>query len=227
MRKLLIVCAVAVAALAMDAAPQPTRKPQPPRPQQTARKPAARPVAKPAPAKPAPAKGVRKISRVRIDRDRRERLSRHDRRLIDAIDDADSLHELRRYLQAAAMSHSEEVRMAMVDALEDEDMHGRSASDLAYFIADPNERVSAAAFSAWSSVLEDVHGARRARAILETADILRGFSGGLWQTPGAPLPAPAAVPMVQPVVTQPVVQPVVTQPVVQPVAQPVAVPVAP
>jgi len=220
MRKLLIVCAVAVAALAMDAAPQPARKPQPPRPQQTARKPAARPVAK-----PAPVKGVRKVSRVRIDRDRRERLSRHDRRLIDAIDDADSLHELRRYLQAAAMSHSEEVRMAMVDALEDEDMHGRSASDLAYFIADPNERVSAAAFSAWSSVLEDVHGARRARAILETADILRGFSGGLWQTPGAPLPAPAAVPMVQPVV-QPVTVPV-AQPVVQPVAQPVAVPVAP
>ena len=216
MKKILIVLVAAAAALAMDAAPQPARKPQPPRPQQSARKPAARPAAK-----PAPAKGVRRGSRVHVDRDRRDRLSHHDRRLIDAIEDADSLHELRRYLQAAAMSHSEEVRMAMVDALEDEDMHGRSASDLAYFIADPNERVSAAAFSAWSSVLEDVHGARRARAILETADILRGFSGGLWQTPGAPLPAPAAVPMVQPVVTQPVVtQPVVTQPVTQPVAVP-------
>ena len=131
-------------------------------------------------------------------------------------------------------SYSAEAIGAILDALEDEDMHGRSASDLAYFIADPNERVSAAAFSAWSSVLEDVHGGRRARAILETADILRGFSGGLWQTPGAPLPAPAAVPVMQqpivtqPVVTQPVVtQPVVTQPVVtQPVTQPVAVPAA-
>ena len=215
MKKILIVLAAAIAALTVDAAPQKGR-PQPQRPQPTARKPA-RPAAKPAPAR------VTRVSRVRIDRDRRDRLSHHDRRLIDAIEDADSLHELRRYLQAAAMSHSEEVRMAMVDALEDEDMHGRSASDLAYFIADPSERVSAAAFSAWSSVLEDVHGGRRARAILETADILRGFSGGLWQTPGAPLPAPAAVPMMQPVVTQPVVtQPVVTQPVTQPVTVPAA-----
>ena len=211
MKKILIVLAAAIAALTVDAAPQKGR-PQPQRPQPTARKPT-RPAAKPAPAR------VTRVSRVRIDRDRRDRLSHQDRRLIDAIEDADSLHELRRYLQAAAMSHSEEVRMAMVDALEDEDMHGRSASDLAYFIADPSERVSAAAFSAWSSVLEDVHGDRRARAILETADILRGFSGGRWQTPGAPLPAPAAVPVMQ--------QPVVTQPVVtQPVTQPVTVPAA-
>ena len=114
------------------------------------------------------------------------------------------------------MSRSAEVRMAMVDALESEDSHGRSASDLAYFIADPDEDVSSAAFSAWSSVLEDAHGGRRARAILETADILRGFSGGLWQTPGAPLPAPAAVPVMPPVVTQPAV----TQPVVQPATVP-------
>ena len=219
MKKLMIVLVAGIAALTMDAAPQKGR-PQPQRPQQQ----------RTVTVKRAPAKGPQGVSRRRgrHDRDRYDRLSHHDRRLIDAIEDADSLHELRRYLQAAAMSRSEEVRMAMVDALEDEDMPGRSASDLAYFIADPSERVSAAAFSAWSSVLEDVHGDRRARAILETADILRGFSGGLWQTPGAPLPAPAAVPMMQPVVTQPVVtQPVVTQPVVtQPVPQPVTVPTA-
>ena len=213
MKKLMIVLVAGLAALTMDAAPQKGR-PQPQRPQQQ----------RTVTVKRAPAKGPQGVSRRRgrHDRDRYDRLSHHDRRLIDAIEDADSLHELRRYLQAAAMSRSEEVRMAMVDALEDEDMHGRSASDLAYFIADPSERVSAAAFSAWSSVLEDVHGARRARAILETADILRSFSGGLWQTPGVPLPAPVTVPMVQqPVVTQPVAQPV-TQPVVtQPVATPV------
>ena len=214
MKKLMIVLVAGIAALTMDAAPQKGR----PQPQRTMA------------AKRGPSKGPRNVSRGRSHRsshDRHDRLSSHDERLIDAIEDADSLHELRRYLQTAAMSRSAEVRMAMVDALEDEDMHGRSASDLAYFIADPNERVSAAAFSAWSSVLEDVHGARRARAILETADILRSFSGGLWQTPGVPLPAPVAVPMVQqPVVTQPVAQPVVTQPVVtQPVAQPVAAPV--
>ena len=211
MKKLMIVLVAGLAALTMDAAPQKPQKARP-QPQRTVT------------VKRAPARGPQVASRRRggHDRDRYDRLSHHDRRLIDAIEDADSLHELRRYLQAAAMSRSEEVRMAMVDALEDEDMHGRSASDLAYFIADPSERVSAAAFSAWSSVLEDVHGARRARAILETADILRSFSGGLWQTPGVPLPAPVTVPMVQqPVVTQPVAQPV-TQPVVtQPVATPV------
>ena len=223
MKKILIVFAAAIAALTVDAAPQKGRpqqqrpqqqRPQQQRPQQVVRKPS-RPVAK-----PSTAKGGRNRVLTRND-DHRERLSGHDRRLIDAIEDADSLHELRRYLQAAAMSHSAEVRMAMVDALEDEDMHGRSASDLAYFIADPDEDVASAAFSAWSSVLDDVHGGRRARAILETADILRGFSGGLWQTPGAPLPAPAAVPVMQPVVTQPVAtQPVVTQPVVQPATVP-------
>ena len=207
MKKILIVLAAVITALAADAAPQ---KPQKGRPQPQ----------RATTVKRTPAPGARNVSRRRRvhDRDRYDRLSHHDRRLIDAIEDADSLHELRRYLQAAAMSRSEEVRMAMVDALESEDMHGRSASDLAYFIADPSGRVSAAAFSAWSSVLEDAHGDRRIRAILETADILRGFSGGLWQTPGAPLPAPAAVPVMQPVATQPVV----TQPVVQPATVPAA-----
>ena len=217
MKKLMIVLVAGIAALTMAAAPQRGRpQPQRPQPQRTMA------------TKRGPSKGPRNVSRGRSHRshDRHDRLSSRDERLIDAIEDADSLHELRRYLQAAAMSRSAEVRMAMVDALENEDSHGRSASDLAYFIADPDEEVSSAAFSAWSSVLEDVHGGRRARAILETADILRGFSGGLWQTPGAPLPAPAAVPMMQPVVTQPVVQPVVTQPVAQPVVtQPVAQPV--
>lgn len=209
MKKLMIVLVAGIAALTMDAAPQKGR-PQPQRPQQHT-----------VTMKRTPSKGPRNLSRGRSRRrhDRHDRLGGHDERLVDAIDDANSLHELRRYLQAAAMSRSKDVRMAMVDALESEDMHGRSASDLAYFIADPDEEVSAAAFSAWSSVLEDAHGGRRARAILETADILRGFSGGLWQTPGAPLPAPAAVPVMQ--------QPVVTQPVVtQPVTQPVAVPAA-
>ena len=215
MKKLMIVLVAGLAALTMDAAPQKGR-PQQQRPQQQ------RTIA----AKRAPSKGARNASRGRShsSHDQHDRLSSRDQRLIDAIEDADSLHELRRYLQAAAMSRSAEVRMAMVDALENEDSHGRSASDLAHFIADPDEDVSSAAFSAWSSVLEDVHGGRRARAILETADILRGFSGGLWQTPGAPLPAPAAVPVMQqpvitqPVVTQPVAQPVVTQPATVPAA---------
>ena len=212
MKKSLIVFATVAAALMLSAAPQKggrhhQQSPQQ-RPQQVVHKPS-RPVVK-----PSTVKGGRKGGRFHNDGDHRGRLSGHDRRLIDAIENADSLHELRRYLQAAASSHSEDVRMAMVDALEEKG--GRSAADLAYFIADPDEDVASAAFSAWSSVLDDVHVGRRARAILETADILRGFSGGLWQTPGAPLPAPAAVPVMQPVATQPVVT--------QPVAQPATVP---
>ena len=150
------------------------------------------------------------MSRVR-DRDDRDDLSRSDRRLIDAIEEAESLHELRRHLQAAAISRSEEVRMAMVDALEEKG--SRSASDLAYFIADPSDDVADAAFSAWTSVLDDARGDRRVRAILETAEVLRGFSGGLWQAPGMAHPVvPPAAPVMQPG-TVPVPQPVVVSPV--------------
>lgn len=197
MNKLMIVLIAGLATLIADAAPQRGR-PQPQRPQ-------SRQVS---PARTVPAPRNRNVSRRSHDRNSREE------RLIEAIEEADSLHELRRYLQTAATSRSEDVRMAMVSALEAQG--GRSASDLAYFIADPDEDVASAAFTAWSSLLDDARGGRRIRAILETADILRGFSGGLWQTPGAPLPAPAPVSMMQPVA-----QPVVTQPVAQPVAAPV------
>ena len=203
MKKILIVFAVVFTAFAMDAVAQPPNgRPQQSRPQQK------RPQQKQGlMAKRGPAKGPRSVSRVR-DRDD---LSRSDRRLIDAIEEADSLHELRRHLQAVAMSRSEEVRLAMVEALEDKG--SRSASDLAYFIADPSEDVAEAAFSAWSSVLEDARGGRRVRAILETAEILRGFSGGLWQAPGmVPSAAPSAVPVMQPgavPMPQPVVVPAV------------------
>jgi hypothetical protein len=195
MKKILIVFAMAVVAFTLDAAlPLKGRPQQPHRQQQKARSQQKRGAEE----KRSPAKGSRNVSRVR-DRDDRHDLSGPDRRLIDAIEEADSLHELRRHLQAVAMSRSEEVRMAMVEALEDKG--SRSASDLAYFIADPNEDVSDAAFSAWSSVLEDARGDRRVRAILETAEILRGFSGGLWQAPGRiPSTVPPAVPVTQPVV---------------------------
>ena len=150
MKKLLIVFVAAAAVFAAEA--QGARRPSGPAPQPRGQ------MARPA------NRGGRGAPQVRYGRGNDGQLSKHDQRLIEDIESASSAHALRRYLQAAAMSRSEEVRMAMVDALEDEDMHGRSASDLAYFIADPSERVSAAAFSAWSSVLEDVHGGRRARA---------------------------------------------------------------
>ena len=207
MKKILIVFAVAFVALAMDAAPPAKGRPQPPRTQQQQARPQQK---RGLTTKRGPAKGARSLSRVR-DRDDRDDLSRSDRRLIDAIEEAESLHELRRHLQAAAISRSEEVRMAMVDALEEKG--SRSASDLAYFIADPSDDVADAAFSAWTSVLDDARGDRRVRAILETAEVLRGFSGGLWQAPGmappvvpptAPVMQPGAVPVPQPVVVPPV-----------------------
>ena len=195
MKKILIVFAVAFAALAVDAAPPSKGRPQPPRPQQQQASPQQR---RGLVGKRSAGKGARRASRVR-DRDQRDHLSGPERRLIDAIEDADSLHELRRHLQAAASSRSEDVRMAMVEALEDKG--SRSASDLAYFIADPSEDVADAAFSAWTSVLDDARGGRRVRAILDTAEILRGFSGGLWRTPGGiPSAVPSAVPVTRPVV---------------------------
>ena len=211
MKTLTIVLVAGIAALVADAASQRGRpqqqrpQPQRPQPQRTMT------------GRGTPSRGGYNVSRGGSRRGH-DRNSREDR-LIEAIEEAESLHALRRYLQEAATSRSEDVRMAMVSALESQG--GRSASDLAYFIADPSEDVASAAFTAWSSLLDDARGDRRVRAILETADILRGFSGGLWQTPGAPLPAPAPVPVMQPVVTQPVAtQPVVTQPVAQPVPVP-------
>jgi hypothetical protein len=206
MKRILFVFAVAFAAFAMDAVAQPPKGRLPQRPQQQKVRPQQK---RGLMAKRGAAKGARGLSRVDDRDDRHDRLGGPDRRLIDAIEEADSLHELRRHLQAAAISRSEDVRLAMVEALEEKG--SRSASDLAYFIADPNEDVADAAFSAWTSVLDDARGDRRVRAILETAEILRGFSGGLWQAPGMVPPAPSA--------TVPVMQPG-TVPVPQPVAVP-------
>ena len=133
------------------------------------------------------------------------------------------MRDLRRYMQEAAASREEEVRSAMVDALERIDDH--SPSDFVYFIADRNDDVAEAAFTAWASALEDVRGHRRVRAIIEAAQILQG---GKWsdQPPHpitSPVIAPVAPAVVQPVQT--VVQPV-TVPATQPAAQPAAVPVA-
>ena len=100
----------------------------------------------------------------------------------EAIEDADSSSKLRRLLQQAMNSRSEEVRMAMVNALEYADRH--SATDFAYFIGDPSEEVADAAFTAWASALEEIHGEARVRAIMETAEILRSSSGSRRQMSG-------------------------------------------
>ena len=127
-------------------------------------------------------RGGERGNSLRRGSDQYNRLGKDDQRLVEAIEEADSPSKLRRYLQQAMNSRSEEVRMAMVNALECADRH--SATDFAYFIGDSSEEVADAAFSAWTSALEEVHGEGRVRAILETAEILRSYSGSRRQTSG-------------------------------------------
>lgn len=205
MKKLMVILAAGIAVLMVDAAP-PKQGPQQ-HPQ----------VRRAVEGRRIPGRGAR----LHRGHDRYDRLSKQDQRLIDAIEDADSLHELRRYLQEAASSRSEEVRLAMVNALELNAMDekgGRMVSDLAYFIADPSEEVSDAAFSAWSVALDDLKGERRARAIVEAAEILRGSSGGFRQAPGPHAYPATSAPMAHPGPAYG------AQPGVVPAAQPVVVP---
>ena len=211
MKKLIIVAVACIATFAVEAAPNAGRPP-------TARPAGGAPrVQKGSPVKTARRPTAKRGGTTRHnDRrdDRRSRMDKRDQHLLDRIEEADSMRDLRRYMQEAAASREEDVRAAMVDALERNE--GHSPSDFVYFIADPSEDVAEAAFSAWTSALEDVKGHRRVRAIIEAAQILQG---GKWQgQPPPPMPAPGAVP-VAPAVVQPV------QTVVQPAAVPVAQPV--
>ena len=185
MKKILIVFAAALAVLAVEAQGQ--RRPSAAGPAQQPRGQMTRPSGR----------GGDRGARSRHNGEDGQ-LSKQDRRLIEDIESAESPQELRRYLQAAISSRSEDVRMAMVNALESEEGK-RSLADLAYFIADPSEDVAEAAFSAWTMALSDVRGDRRVRAILEAAQILQGHSNGQWQGHGygasrVPMTAPGAVP---------------------------------
>ncbi len=220
MKKLIMIVIAGVSAIALNAVPTGVR--QPDRHAKSGKPVVVR------------RKGVSSKLAHRVDH--RDRMSKHDRHLIERIEEADSMRELRRYMQEAVASREEDVRMAMVEALDGADH--TSPSDFAYFIADPSEDVSDAAFSAWASALEDARPHRRARAIIEAAEILKGASG-VHMHGTVPPPAPVVVPtsgvvpaatVVQPApaVVQPiqtVVQPAeaVVQPAV-PVAQPVAQP---
>ena len=101
----------------------------------------------------------------------RGRLSSQDERLIDAIDDADSLEQLMPLAQRARMAHSADVRMSAVDALE---ARGRDCVNaLAEFMDDPDPEVADAAFSAWSSILSEMKPYRRLMAVRDAAVILQ------------------------------------------------------
>jgi len=172
MKKILIVIAVAIVALATETQGQ--SRPVRGRSSQPVRGQMARPSNR----------GGDRGMRLRRDRDADDgdKLSSRDQRLIEEIESAESSKALRRYLQSAVSSRSEEVRMAMVNALERADK--RSASDVAYFIADPSEAVAEAAFSAWTSILSDTRSDQRVRVILESAQIMQGQSNGHLQGQG-------------------------------------------
>ena len=171
MKKILIAFVVAVAALATEAQGQP----------RSARGRSSQPARRGQMARPSNRGGDRGAW-SRRDADDRDKISSSDQRLIEEIESAESSKELRRHLHTAVSSRSEEVRMAMVNALESAEK--RSASDLAYFIADPSEDVAEAAFSAWTSILSDTKREQRVRVILESAQILQGQSNGHWQGQG-------------------------------------------
>ena len=112
-------------------------------------------------------------------------LSQADQRLLEQIEDADSLSKLSRLMRQAQMSQTVEIRQAMVDALDGQG-HG-AANNLAAFIGDPDEDVADAAFSAWTSALEDMRPRQRALAIQSAAQLLQMRPGGWGQAqPGMP-----------------------------------------
>ncbi len=125
-------------------------------------------------------------SGARMSQGRRSELSESDQKLIDAIEEADSFAMLMRLSRSAQMSRSSELREAMVDALESQ---GKNAvNELASYIGDSNEDVSDSAFSAWSSILEEMKPQRRVLAIQAAAQKLQGnrLQGGGQHGKGVP-----------------------------------------
>ena len=172
MKNSMAILAAGVAALMLGAEAQQGPQPQRPPQQQRQGEQQQRPVTA--------RRGSSMRERMRRGGDRDGNLSKDDQRLIESIEEAESMSSLRRYIQQAMNSRSEEVRMAMIEALENANKH--SASDFAYFLADSSREVAEAAFTAWASALEEDHGEDRVRAILDTADVLRRYSGGFRQS---------------------------------------------
>ena len=103
-----------------------------------------------------------------------------DQKLLQAIEEADSLSELTPLSRQVQASSSAEVRQAMVDAL---DGQGKDAVNLlAAYLGDSDEEVANSAFTAWASKLEDMKSARRVQSIMAAAQVLG--QGGRFQAGG-------------------------------------------
>lgn len=94
-----------------------------------------------------------------------------ERRLVDAVEDAETMRELSRLMPQVLASRNPEVRQAMVDALEDKG--GRGINELVRFMADSDAEVADSAFSAWTSLLEELPPPRRVAAIRAAAKVLQ------------------------------------------------------
>ena len=104
-----------------------------------------------------------------------------DQKLLQTIQEADSLSELMQLSRQAQASKSAEVRQAMVDAL---DGQGKDAVNLlAAYLGDSDEDVANSAFTAWSFKLQDMKPARRVQAIMAAAQALQ--QGGQFQAGGS------------------------------------------
>jgi hypothetical protein len=124
--------------------------------------------------------GQRMSGRMRRGRTSGRDLSAADQKLLQAIEEADSLSELMPLSRQAQTSRSAEVRQAMVDALDGQSKD--AVNLLAVFLGDPDEDVANSAFTAWSSKVEDMKPARRVQAIMSAAQALQ--QGGQFRAGG-------------------------------------------
>jgi len=107
--------------------------------------------------------------------------SASDQKLLQTIQESDSLSELMQLSRQAQAARSVEVRQAMVDAL---DGQGKDAVNLlAAYLGDSDEDVANSAFIAWSSKLQDMKSARRVQSIMAAAQALQ--QGGQFQAGGS------------------------------------------
>lgn len=116
--------------------------------------------------------------RTRTRRENSGEMSESDQKLVEQINEAESMKAISRLSQSARSSRSAEVRQAMVEALE---RHGEDALDeLVAYIADADKEVADAAFNAWAEILGGMDHNGRVQAISSAARMLgsSGMRGG-------------------------------------------------
>lgn len=121
--------------------------------------PAGRPAAKPS-----------RNAQRRGPRSGQEKISREDQRLLDRLENGPDFRELKRLYPAAVAAQSSDVRWALVAELEQQGEHG--VNMLAALIADRNPEVADAAYSAWTSAVQEMNPRRRAEAFVEAGSVL-------------------------------------------------------